>query len=182
MSRKEMKWQGIIIGFAIITLAWIAYTTSYFAKPQPKTGIAPQKGFFAPDFTLTTLTGETISLSDYYGKAVVLNIWASWCKPCQSEMPAIQEMFERYEFEDVVILAVNATSKDSLGNVQEFIEDYQLTFPVPLDIQGNVSSIYQVNALPTTFFIDSQGLIQEIVIGGPMAEALLDTRIQNLLD
>ena len=142
---------------------------------------APQVGFLAPEFTLTNLNGDTIALADLRGQAVLVNIWASWCIPCRTEMPAMQTVYQEYADQGFIILAVNATNQDSLTQAAAFIAEHNLTFPVLLDRDGQVGTLYQVSALPSSFFILPDGSIQEVVIGGPMAEALLRTRIENLL-
>jgi cytochrome c biogenesis protein CcmG, thiol:disulfide interchange protein DsbE len=142
---------------------------------------APKESFLAPDFELATLNGETIRLNELRGQPVLINIWASWCAPCRAEMPAMQRVFEAYGDQGFTILAVNATNQDSPNQAADFVQQHQLTFPILMDISGQVSQAYQVHSLPTSFFVDSQGIIQEIVIGGPMSEALLRTRVENLL-
>ncbi len=143
---------------------------------------APQAGFLAPDFTLTTLEGETVSLSDFRGQAVLVNYWATWCPPCKAEMPAMQRTYEAYRDQGFVVLAVNATNQDALADVEAFVREYGLTFPVLLDESGSMGALYRVNALPTSFFIRPDGVIEEVVIGGPMSEALISTRIETLLE
>ena len=95
-------------------------------------------------------------------------------------MPAMQAVYEKYKGEDVVLLAVNNTFQDSLPDVENFVRSNQLTFPILLDISGEVSNLYQVQALPSTFFIDPSGKISEIVVGGPMSETLIETKIGEL--
>jgi peroxiredoxin len=113
---------------------------------------------------------------------VVINFWASWCQPCRKEMPAIERAYLQYRSQGLVVLAVNATSQDNLSEAQDFIEALGLSFPVLVDPQGEVMSFYQVLALPSTFFIDAEGIIQDVVIGGPMAEALLTSRMERLVE
>ncbi|EGL82749.1 alkyl hydroperoxide reductase/ Thiol specific antioxidant/ Mal allergen [Caldalkalibacillus thermarum TA2.A1] len=126
------------------------------------------KGEVAPDFELVTLSGEKIALSDLRGKKVILNIWASWCPPCRAEMPDMQKFYERYQ-EEVEILAVNLTeSEASLENVEQFVEKYELTFPVLLDEKSEVAAMYQAFTIPTSYFIDSKGIIQQKIVG-PMS-------------
>ena len=112
---------------------------------------------------------------------MLVNIWASWCTPCKAEMPAIQTMYDKYKEDGFVVLAVNATNSDNIDNVINFVDDQNLTFPILLDMQGDISKKYQVQALPSSFFITQDGIINEVVIGGPMAEALLESRISFLL-
>lgn len=174
--------QAITYGLILLAgLVWIAVS----AAPQGSTTggkiPAPQAGFLAPDFTLETLSGETVTLSSLRGKVVLLNIWASWCPPCRAEMPAMQRVWEEYQAQGVVVLAVNSTAQDTLADAQRFVSDYGLTFPIPLDRSGEVTRLYRVSSLPTSFFIGADGVIREVVIGGPMAEALLRSRIEQLL-
>ncbi|MCS6993629.1 MAG: TlpA family protein disulfide reductase [Anaerolineales bacterium] len=179
-----MRFNQQAITYSLILLAgllWIGFS----AAPQGSTTSgkipAPQAGFLSPDFTLTTLNGETIRLFDLRGRVILLNIWASWCPPCRAEMPAMQRVWEEYRAQGVVVLAVNATSQDTLADAQAFVAENGLTFPIPLDTEGEVTRLYRVSSLPTSFFIGADGVIREVVIGGPMAEALLRSRIEELL-
>jgi peroxiredoxin len=96
-------------------------------------------------------------------------------------MPTIEKIYNEYKDKGLVVLAVNMTQQDTPANIAPFIEEYGLTFPVPLDETGVVAESYQMNSLPSSFFIDRKGIIREVVIGGPMAEALLRTRIEAIL-
>jgi peroxiredoxin len=117
-------------------------------------------GAKAPDFELKTLDGKMVKLSDLQGKKVILNFWATWCPPCKAEMPEMQKYYE--EGNDVVILAVNIDPK---LDVQGFVDDMAITFTIPLDEEDEVNSIYQVISIPTTYFIDTKGIIREKHIG-----------------
>jgi cytochrome c biogenesis protein CcmG, thiol:disulfide interchange protein DsbE len=150
-------------------------------SPTAEAGPAPQKGFRAPDFTLQTAAGETYTLSDLQGYAVLVNMWATWCPPCEAEMPAMQKVYEEYREQGLIILAVNSTFQDTPANIPIFIEKHNLTFPILLDQTSAVSRAYQVRSLPSSYFINRQGIITEVVIGGPMSEALLRTRIEQAL-
>lgn len=142
---------------------------------------APQAGFTAPDFTLKTPQGETYTLSELKGNAVLVNLWATWCPPCRAEMPAIQKMYDEYKDQGFVVLAVNSTIQDSASEIPIFTGEYNLNFPILLDQLGDVSRLYQVRSLPSSYFINRLGIITEVVIGGPMSEALLRTRIEEAL-
>lgn len=137
------------------------------------TGIST--GVKAPDFELKTLEGKIVKLSDLHGKKVILNFWATWCPPCEAEMPAMQKYYEEMP-KDVVILAVNI---DPQLDVQGFIDKKSITFPIPLDEEDEVNSLYQVISIPTTFFIDKNGIIQYKHIGG-MAYDLMKNNINNM--
>lgn len=142
---------------------------------------APRKGFFAPDFTLQTAEGETITLSDLRGKAVLINLWASWCPPCRAEMPAMQKVYEANAEEGFTVLAINTTYQDDPSIAIDFVKELGLSFPILMDQEGSVSQLYQSSALPTSFFVDREGIIQEVVVGGPMSDTLLKIRVEQLL-
>lgn len=141
-------------------------------------GIEP--GNIPPDFELTTLTGEQVQLSDYRGKKVILNFWATWCPPCRAEMPHMQAFYEKNKDNDIAILAVNLTNTDKgKASIREFVNEYELTFPIPLDKQGTVGPEYQAYTIPTSYIIDSNGLIQEKVVG-PMDEAIMEDLMNSI--
>lgn len=97
-------------------------------------------------------------------------------------MPAIQKAYDEFQDQGFVVLAVNSTHQDNLGDAITFAQIRKLTFPILLDRDGSVGNLYEVRSLPTTFFVDPQGKIQDVVVGGPMAEALLRIRVQQLLE
>lgn len=126
----------------------------------------------APDFQLTTLAGETIKLSDYRGQRVMLNFWATWCPPCEAEMPDMEKL---YQENDVEILAVNLTqTESSIQAIETFVEDLGLNFTIPLDQEDPTVSIqYAIRPIPTTFMIDSAGIIQQKTYGALNYEQML---------
>lgn len=129
----------------------------------PKVGI--EKGNLAPDFELETLDGEQVKLSDYRGEKVMLNFWATWCPPCRAEMPDMQKFHE--DDEEGVILAVNLLETEQSGGegVKPFLEEYGITFTVLSDAETKVANIYNANQLPTSYLIDSDGIIHNKAIG-----------------
>lgn len=164
----------------IAALAWIGISSDPSQARAGQTSTL-QIGAPAPDFNLRTLEGKPVTLSALRGYAVLINLWATWCPPCAQEMPAIQRMYIEYRDQGLVVLAVNVTAQDNPLNIQPFVERYGLTFPILLDETGQVSAAYGLRSLPTSYFIGRDGTIRDIVIGGPMAEALLRTRIEELL-
>ena len=179
--RDSKRWAGITLVILVVGAGWIglsavpAYSTTGGLIPSPK------EGFLAPDFTLETLDGGEITLSELRGQPVILNLWASWCPPCRAEMPALQRVYEANRESGLEILAVNMTSQDSQSSAETFVDQNALTFTIPLDRLGLVSNIYQSRALPSTFFVDRQGVIQKVVIGGPMSEVLIVSEVEMLL-
>jgi cytochrome c biogenesis protein CcmG, thiol:disulfide interchange protein DsbE len=142
---------------------------------------APQVGFLAPGLTLTDLNGQSVSLSDHQGQVVLLNFWASWCPPCRAEMPAIQQVYQSYQDQGLVVLAVDATYQDAPASVRTFLGSFEHSFTILRDERAEANRLYAVNSLPTTFFIGRDGVIRDLVVGGPMTLAGLSARVQALL-
>jgi peroxiredoxin len=179
---QPIQRRALFASILVAGLAWLLISADRTGTSTAGQIPAPQVGFLAPDFTLSTPEGETITLSELRGKAVLVNLWATWCPPCRAEMPAIQKLYQEYRDQGFVVLAVNATYQDDASKIPAFTREYGLTFPILLDLTGNVSHQYQLRSLPSSYFIDRQGIIQEVVIGGPMAETLLRTRIEKILE
>ena len=173
-----------IILYILLLIAGAAWTSLSADKAGSSTSgniPAPQAGFAAPDFTLKTPTGESYTLSKLRGQAVLVNLWATWCPPCRAEMPTIEAMYQEYKDQGLVVLAIDMTYQDDPFEVVPFTQDHNLTFPVLLEETGEVAELYQLRSLPSSFFINRDGIISEVVIGGPMSEALLRTRIEQIL-
>ena len=143
---------------------------------------APEK-IAAPDFTLTDQYGNTHTLSDYRGKIVFLNFWATWCPPCRAEMPDIQALFEEYEAmddPDVVILGVafpDYGNEESVEGITEFLEDNGYTYPVVMDTEAELILPYYITAYPTTFMIDPDGNVLGYIPGGMTKDIM-----ENVID
>lgn len=142
---------------------------------------APQQGFLAPDFELPTPAGEAVKLSDLRGQAVLVNLWATWCPPCRAEMKSIENVYQEYRDQGFTVLGVNMTYQDAPLEVMPFVKSQGLTFPILLDETGEMAKAYELRSLPSSYFIRRDGIINEVVIGGPMSEALLRTRIEAIL-
>ncbi|WP_425435158.1 thiol-disulfide oxidoreductase ResA [Oceanobacillus rekensis] len=131
-------------------------------------------GDAAPDFQLKQISNnydaETIQLSDYEGKGVMLNFWATWCKPCEAEMPYMQELYPKYKDKGVEILAVSLDGTELV--VDRFIDKYDLTFAIPHDKTEEIRDLYKVGPIPSTFFINPDGEIEEVVNGALTLERL----------
>jgi cytochrome c biogenesis protein CcmG, thiol:disulfide interchange protein DsbE len=172
---------GLFVLILLAGLGWILLSADRSGVSTAGRIPAPQKGFAAPDFSLADPKGKEFSLGRLQGQAVLVNVWATWCPPCRQEMSTIEGYYRQYRDKGLVVLGVNATSQDDPLNIAPFIQEYNLTFPTLLDEVGDVSRKYQVRSLPSSFFINRDGTIAEVVIGGPMPGALLRTYIEEIL-
>lgn len=140
----------------------------------------PAVGMPATDFNLLDLDGKPRSLAEFRGKVVLLNFWATWCKPCTTEMPAMQNAYDSLKDKGLVVLAVNELEDEA--RVRQHIKDYGHTFPVLLDSKNQVANLYGVFGLPVSVFIDGNGSVQEYVKGSLLTEQKIQDafdRIQN---
>jgi len=133
-------------------------------------------GAEAPDFELESLTGETLRLSDLRGQVVILNFWAIWCAPCRLEMPAFQERFERYGG-DLRVVAVNFD--EPRESVQAYADELGLSFDILLDPGAEIQALYRVRGYPTSYFLDTDGMIRAVYIG-LVSEGQLDSYLADL--
>jgi peroxiredoxin len=178
-----MKLQKSLLSIAIpiILLVWI-WATRIPPSSLPSSAIeAPKENFLAPDFELKTIEGTTINLAELQGHPLILNFWASWCPPCRAEMPALQQAWLEYYDSGLLIIAVNVTHQDSRTDIEDFIVQNRLDFPIPLDIDGSVSAAYQIHLLPTTYIINQEGIITKKIIGGPIPLSLIRVQADQLL-
>ncbi|HKP00534.1 MAG TPA: TlpA disulfide reductase family protein [Nitrospiraceae bacterium] len=140
----------------------------------------PAVGTAAEDFRLVDLEGKSQSLSQYRGRVVLVNFWATWCKPCTTEMPAMQITYDKLRDKGFVVLAINELEDDA--KVIEHIRQHGHTFPVLMDRDNKVANQFGVFGLPVSVFIDEKGIVQEYIKGGLLTEqVILDTvaRIQK---
>jgi cytochrome c biogenesis protein CcmG/thiol:disulfide interchange protein DsbE len=177
--RSNWRRIALIGGFVILGLIWIQLGRAPADSASAPLSVSPRIGFLAPDFTLDRSDGETVTLSDLQGQAVILNFWATWCAPCRAEMPALERVYQARRDNGLVILGVN--QMEPKERVERFLAEVEVTFPIALDLDAEVGRIYRVHAMPTTYFIDRQGVIRDVVIGGPLNEALLQSKIGALL-
>lgn len=135
------------------------------------TKVGLEVGKKAPDFQLTTLNDKKISLSNLKGEKVMINFWATWCPPCRAEMPDMEKF---YQNKDITILAINLTSTESgLGDVRDFVKEFDLSFPILLDNQNNIATSYQIRPIPTTYMVNSNGVIQHKALGAMNYEQMI---------
>ena len=122
-------------------------------------------GMTAPNFSLPDLQGKTQRLTDYRGKVVFLNFWATWCKPCKEEMPSMQVLWDNLKNQDFMMLAVSMDRVTTTKDIPSFVETLKLSFPILTDSWGQTDKRYKLMGVPETYIIDQNGVLREKVIG-----------------
>jgi cytochrome c biogenesis protein CcmG/thiol:disulfide interchange protein DsbE len=171
----------LLVGSLFIVATRVGPSGGAAAAPAPvsaDTAPGPLPDRPAPDFTLLTLDGTTVTLSKLKGQVALINIWATWCPPCRAEMPTIQATYEQYREQGFTVLAVDL--QEDPRTVAGFMREFKLTFPALLDTDGAVSQAYQASALPSSFFVDRKGIIRA-VYRGPMPRGVIAGTIEQLL-
>lgn len=138
-----------------------------------------QVGNLAPDFQLPNLDYEPMSLNELRGKPVVLNFWATWCPACIDEMPYLQEIHEEYSDDGLMLLAIDVGENPS--QVEKFLQNNNLSLPVLLDTSGVVAQKYRIQVIPTTYFIDGDGIIQSKRIGAFINAAQIEEQLSKIM-
>ena len=160
MSRFKINIFWIVVLLTIFLLAGCDSSTS----EQPLTKVNPESKL-AADFTLTNMHGEQVSLSQYRGKVVILNFWATWCPPCREEMPSMERLYQKYKDQGLVILAVSADENGKKA-VSQFLQKTPYSFPILLDSDNVAQNAYGVFRFPESFIIDRNGMVIKKIIGG----------------
>ncbi|MEX0683722.1 MAG: TlpA disulfide reductase family protein [Dehalococcoidia bacterium] len=153
--------------------------------------VAAQEGALAPDFLLQDMDGAEVRLSDFRGRPVILNFWATWCAPCRKEMPQFVQAYEAHQDDGLVVIGLNLQESESI--IRPFTDDYGVGFPVLIDRDGEVGDAYRVTGVPETLFIDADGVVRNRFIGpfqskergtdvqAPIAQSELEERIAEIL-
>jgi cytochrome c biogenesis protein CcmG/thiol:disulfide interchange protein DsbE len=136
-------------------------------------------GYRAPSFELETFDGKKVKLSDLQGKPVVLNFWASWCRPCREEMPDFEEMHKKYG-DKVHFYGVNLTAQDDVEKAKAFLEQMGVTFPSLMDPKEKAAEAYRTFSIPRTYALDQNGIITEIH-KGQISKVVMDGMLQRLV-
>jgi thiol-disulfide isomerase/thioredoxin len=173
MRRKALR--VLLSLLSLTSLAAISCASPEKEKPaltQDSPPVGVKIGNLAPEFSAVDLNGKTVHLADYHGKPILLNFWATWCGPCLREMPFLQKIYEDYSNAGLVIMAINI--QENSAKIKEFLLTNHLTIPAFLDKSGIISDEYGIASIPTTFFLDKDGIIRQKIIGSfPDKETLI---------
>ncbi|MDR3585443.1 MAG: TlpA disulfide reductase family protein [Desulfosporosinus sp.] len=179
--KKGVKWSILLVSLAVVMagvlgIVWVAHRpvtpTNQLKSSQQPISVAPLAGYHVPSFSLPSFPdSQPISLADYQGKAVLINFWASWCPSCQSETPDLVKASAKYG-DKVQFIGVNLSSQDSLSDVTAFLEKYGIKYPIVMDTKGTVAQQFQTMAIPTTFFVNRQGIIVDRYVGAITPQVL----------
>ncbi|MFC7391521.1 thiol-disulfide oxidoreductase ResA [Scopulibacillus cellulosilyticus] len=170
-KRKRLIIRTVIILALVLAVGFTIY--QIFNKDK-----TVETGDRAPDFALTDFNGHQVKLSDLKGKAVMLNFWASWCDPCKKEMPYIENVYKTMNKKKVVILAVNI--EESHFAIQNFLSKHHITFPIVMDKNRDVTDAYGIGPIPTTFFINKDGMVEEKVVGSMPSEKYIRQKLSKI--
>jgi peroxiredoxin len=183
LLKTRWFWFGLM-GLVIVSgSAWMAFSRNLvdpLTLSDETTSLEPAAvvGHPAPDFALSTLDGEIIRLSDFKGKPVLINFWATWCSPCRAEFPDFQKASVD-NADTLVIIGINNTSTDQKDQVPAFVQEFGVTYPIVLDESGDTAKAYGIMGLPTSIFIDRNGNVNEIFTG-PINKAYIEVKLSEL--
>lgn len=174
-----------IIAFALLLIcAVLGYRLlSQKVKPQQNAAASSQTPItYAPDFTVQDVNGKAVSFSDFKGKPVVLNFWASWCPPCKAEMPDYEKMYRQYGSKGVVFIMVNLTdgNRETTATAKQFLKVSRYTFPVYFDGKLNAANTYGISSIPTSIFIGKDGAIENSY-EGMISAAVMKNNIEAIM-
>ncbi len=155
-----------IIAAIVIVLAGIAVYQNFIVGKHTASAkeAAPKPNFLAPTLKLTGLDGQSYKIGGKRDKPLFINFWASWCDPCKKEAPDLVSNFVKYK-DKIDLYAINSTSLDSEEDAKSFAKQYKFPFPVLLDLKGNAIDAYRVGGYPTSFLIDKNGVVQDVIVG-----------------
>lgn len=173
-----MSLRSLLVGTALL-LAGCATTSTASAGSET----AAATGAPATDFTLRDVEGRSVRLSDYRGQVVMLDFWATWCQPCEAEIPHLQELYAKYKAQGFVVLAVSMDGPETIANVGPFVRRYNLEFPVLLDEETRVTGIYNPKrSAPLSVLVDRNGRLAQTRAGYNAGdEKLIEAEVQRLL-
>ena len=172
---------GLLVGvFALLLVVTVVGYRLLSAKAHPQQGSSTSTAQgesgssgpssskpAAPDFTVQDANGKEVSFSEFKGKPVVVNFWASWCPPCKAEMPDYEKMYQEYSKKGVSFVMINMTdgSRETVATAQKFLQESRYTFPVYFDVKQSAAGVYGVSAIPDSVFIDKSGTVVNAYAG-----------------
>ena len=166
----------LIIAIAVLSYDYIGGKYSE-TKSQQETS---KEANMAPDFTVLNSDGTEVAFSDFVGKPIIINFWASWCGPCVSEMPVFDKIYKELG-DEVVFLMVNLTdgSRETITSAKNFVQKGGYSFPIYFDTKYSAATVYGVSSIPATVFIDADGVIKESYLGA-MTEATFRSKLMSI--
>ena len=178
-SMKSMP--VILVALGIVLISASAFFILRDTPSQTSFTTVPVKvNYSSPELTLTDIQGNSHSLIDYRGQIVLINLWATWCIPCTKEMPALQSFYDKYKDDGFIVIAIN--DGDPKPDVLQFVEDYDLTFPIWLDpTYIATEEAFKTMNLPSSFVIDREGTVQLMWVGG-ITRQMLETHVAPLIE
>lgn len=160
-------------GLILIAIAVVVFAPRDGSTSQPSEGpgrALGQVNYPAPEFEVSDLDGNPISLADLQGKVVLVNNWATWCPPCRAEMPELEAYYQAHKGDGFVLVGINSGDKQS--QVVEFIREYEISFPMWLDPTGLALHAFKNNALPSSYLVDESGTVRRVWTGAVSLETL----------
>ena len=168
---RKMLWQVLAFAFVLSLLGLLAWGLK-------ETRAGPVQSGMAPDFTLTSFSGETLTLSEMRGQVVVINFWASWCPPCREEAAYLEQTWRKYKDHGVVFIGVDYL--DTETEALAYIDEFDITYFNGPDLRTKISQAYKIKGVPETFYVTKNGELRGLKIG-PLIAPELDQKIEELL-
>ena len=175
---KKISLSAIVL-LCVLILSGCGSVTPKAEPPTPSVPEGITIGKRALDFKLQTLAGDSILLSGLRGKPVLVNFWATWCVPCKTEMPYLQQINDSYSSKGLVVLTVDWKEKPE--TIQKFMTSNNLSMTVAMDIDGKVAQAYAVGAIPTTFLIDKDGIIRQKITGAFANKEAIEKELKKIM-
>lgn len=182
-SRRGLWLSILFLGALIVAAALWALPQVQALRTNSSPGV--HVGQVAPEIKVRQLEngkpGATVSLSSLRGKPVVVNFWATWCVPCRAEFPALDSAYRQFkDSKQLAVIGVNTQGEDSGADAQQFLGEVGATFPIWMTNDTSVEDSYRLAALPMTVFIDRDGIVRDVVIGGPMTSDFIQQELQKI--
>ncbi len=171
---------GLIL-FAVAGLFWVreSHKVSASTTGEVKSVVPVAVDYLAPELVLNDLNGAPVSLADYRGQVVLVNNWATWCPPCRAEMPELESYYQAHKLQDFTLIGISAG--DTQAQVESFVREYGLSFPMWIDLESAALSAFRNNSLPSSYVIDKTGTVR-LAWSGAISLAMLEEHVSPLLN